>query len=157
MPLPPNTETLIPQLLADYASTRRTDLSLPSSTLLPFVVGPVIIEQAFPRVVFVTTSTAIPHPKRMDIVIGVEVQTSASDEVIADESAWGAAIRHILADKTSFMAWLAAQTLAVRTGYSIRSYRLSDVSMTIDGKGGEIRARHADVAIQVRTDELTAE
>lgn len=155
MPLPPNTETLIPQLLADYATTRRTDLSLPNSTALPFLVAPFITEQAFPRVVFVTTSTAIPHPKRMDIVIGVELQTSASDETISDESAWAASLRFILADKAAFLTWLGAQTLSIRTGYSIRSYRLSDSALSIDDKQG-VRARRADIAIQVRTDELSA-
>ena len=155
MPLPPNTETIIPQLLADYATTRRTDLSLPDSTALPFIVGPTITEQSFPRVVFVTTSSAIPHPKRMDMVIGVELQTSASDESITDESAWAAAIRFILADRAAFMAWLGAQTLQIRTGYSIRSYRVSDASMSIDDKNG-IRSRHSDIALQVRTDELCA-
>ena len=155
MPLPPNTETLIPQLLADYATTRRTDLSLPTSAALPFVVAPFVTEQTFPRVVFVTTSTAIPHPKRMDLVIGVELQTSASDESISDESAWAASLRFILADKAAFLVWLGAQTLAVRTGYSIRSYRLSDSALSIDDKQG-VRARRADIAIQVRTDELSA-
>lgn len=155
MPLPPNTETLIPQLIADYATTRRTDLSLPDSTALPFIVGPTIIEQAFPRVVFVTTSSAIPHPKRMDLVVSVELQASASDETISDESAWAAAIRFILADRSAFMTWLGAQTLAVRTGYSIRSYRVSDAALSIDDKQG-VRARRADVSLQVRTDELTA-
>jgi hypothetical protein len=155
MPLPPNTETKIPQIIADYAHTRRTDLSLPDSTALPFVVGPVITEQTFPRVVFVTTSTGVPHPKRLDMVISVELQTSASDEVIADESAWAAAIRFVLADRAAFMTWLGAQTEAIRTGYSIRSYRVSDTSMAIDDKTG-IRARRADIAVQVRTDELSA-
>lgn len=155
MPLPPNTETIIPQLLADYATTRRTDLSLPDSTALPFIVGPTIIEQAFPRVVFVTTSSAIPHPKRMDLVVSVELQTSASDETITDESAWAAAIRFILADKASFLSWLGAQTLEVRTGYSIRSYRVSDAALSIDDKQG-VRARRADISVQVRTDELSA-
>lgn len=155
MPLPPNTETKIPQLLADYATTRRTDLSLPTSTALPFVVGPVITEQAFPRVVFVTTSTSVPHPKRLDMVISVELQVSAGDETISDESAWAAAIRFILADRAAFMTWLGAQTLAVRTGYSIRSYRLSDTALAIDDKQG-VRARRADISLQVRTDELSA-
>lgn len=155
MPLPPNTETLIPQIIADYAHTRRDDLSLPSSTALPFLVAPFITEQNFPRVVFVTTSTSVPHPKRLDMVISAELQVSASDETISDESAWAAAIRFILADKAAFLSWLGAQTLAVRTGYSIRSYRVSDASMAIDDKQG-VRARRADISLQVRTDELTA-
>lgn len=155
MPLPPNTETLIPQLLADYAHTRRDDLSLPSSAALPFLVAPFITEQTFPRVVFVTTSTSVPHPKRLGMVISVELQTSASDETISDESAWAAALRFILADKAAFLTWLGAQTLAIRTGYSIHSYRLSDSALSIDDKQG-VRARRADISLQVRTDELSA-
>jgi hypothetical protein len=155
MPLPPNTETLIPQLIANYATTRRTDLSLPDSTALPFVVGPTIVEQAFPRVVFVTSSVGIPHPKRMDLTISVELQVAAATATISDESAWAASLRFILADKAAFLTWLAAQTLAIRTGYSVRHYRLSDASQAIDDKQG-VRARRADLVIGIRTDELSA-
>lgn len=155
MPLPPNTETLIPQLIANYATTRRTDLSLPDSTALPFVVGPIITEQAFPRVVFVTTATGSTHPKRLDLTISVELQVAASTQSIEDESQWAASLRLILADKAAFLVWLGAQTEAIRTGYSVRSYRLSDMSMAIDKESG-IRARRADLTVQVRTDELSA-
>jgi len=155
MPLPPNTETLIPQLIANYATTRRTDLSLPDSTALPFVVGPIITEQAFPRVVFVTTATGSTHPKRLDLTISVELQVAASTQSIEDESQWAASLRFIIADKAAFLVWLGAQTEAIRTGYSVRSYRLSDMSMAIDDKTG-IRARRADLTVQVRTDELSA-
>jgi hypothetical protein len=155
MPLPPNTETLLPDLIAQYAETRREDLDLPDSTALPFVIGPTIESQEFPRVVFITSASTSPHPKRLDLTVTVELQTSSKTQVIETENAWTAGLRHILADKASFLTWLAAQTLSVRTGYSVRTWRTEDLGMAVD-EAKDIRGRRTDVKLHVRTDELTA-
>jgi len=151
-----NTETLIPQLLADYATTRRTDLSLPDSTALPFVVAPYIGEQLFPRIVFVTTSVESKHPKRMSLTISVELQTAGEDQATAEENTWTAGIRYILADAAAFEAWLQAQTTTVRTGFWITKYRIAPevASMGIEG---DRRGRKTEVLVNVRADELAPE
>lgn len=155
MPLPPNTETLIPQLLANYATTRREDFELPDSTALPFVVPPVTSEQEFPRVVFVTSSAASPHPRRLNLTITVQIETDAKTQDTTEENAWAAAIRYILADAAAFENWLQAQSEEIRTGYRITKYRIAEEasSMGIDEKA-TTRGRKTDVVIHVRTDEL---
>ena len=151
--MPPNTETLIPQLIADYATTRRTDLSLPDATALPFIVAPYEGEQLFPRVVFVTTSASSPHPKRMNLTVSVELQTSAEDQGTTEENTWAAGLRYILADVAAFQTWLQAQTLTVRTGYRIRKYK---IAQDVAGMGIEDRqrGRKTEIMVNVRTDEL---
>lgn len=154
MPLPPNTETKLPQLLADYATTRREDLGLPSATALPFVVAPYIGDQEFPRAVFVTSAVSSTHPKRLNLTVSVEIQSDAKTQEIADENTWAAGLRYILADAAAFQTWLNAQETATRTGFRIRKYRLSDepAVMAIDEKT-QTRARRTDVIVHVRTDE----
>lgn len=155
MPLPPNTETLLPQLLANYATTRREDFELPDSTALPFLVAPLTEEQTFPRVVFVTSGAASPHPKRLNLTISVELQSDAKTQDTTAENAYAAALRYILADIDAFQTWLQGQSEAIRTGYRITKYRIAEEasSMGIDEKG-QTRGRKTDVVIHVRTDEL---
>lgn len=155
MPLPPNTETLLPQLLANYATTRREDFSLPDSTALPFLVAPLTDEQSHPRVVFVTSAAASPHPRRLNLTISIELQSDAKSQSTTDENAWAASLRYILADAAAFQTWLQSQTESVRTGYRILKYRIAEeaASMGIDEKG-QTRGRKTDVVIHVRTDEL---
>lgn len=151
--MPPNTETLIPQLIADYAETRRTDLSLPDSTALPFIVAPYEGEQLFPRVVFVTTSASSPHPKRMNLTISVELQTSAEDQGTTEENGWAAGLRYIIADTAAFEDYIQALSEADRTGYRITKYR---IAQDVAGMGIEERqrGRKTELFVNVRTDEL---
>jgi len=151
--MPPNTETLIPQLIADYATTRREDLSLPDSTALPFIVAPYEGEQLFPRVMFVTTSATSPHPKRMNLTVSVELQTSAEDQGTTEENTWAAGLRYILADAAAFEEWIQALDEADRTGYRITKYK---IAQDVAGMGIEERqrGRKTELMVNVRTDEL---
>jgi len=155
MPLPPNTETLIPQLLANYATTRREDFELPDSTALPFLVAPLTSEQEFPRVMFVTSGASSPHPKRLNLTVSVQIESDAKTQDTTEENAWAAALRYILADTAAFQTWLQGQSEAIRTGYRITKYRIAEeaASMGIDEKA-TTRGRKTDVVIHVRTDEL---
>lgn len=150
--MPPNTESLIPQLLADYVHSRRTDLSLPSSTLLPFVVGPSTAEATYPRVIFLTSAVEMLHPKRFKLTILVELQTHEKSDPV-QENAWTAGLRYCLADVPSFSSYLGGLTLAQRTGWNVISCRLgeSDLSLITDSA---TRTRSTDVVITVRSDEL---
>lgn len=153
--MPPNTETLIPDLLSQYVHSRRDDVSLPDATALPFVVAPFNGEQTFPRVVFVTESTASPHPKRLALSVAMELQTSATDQDIETENAWTAGLRFLVADVEAFQTWLQALDTETRTGWQIRKYRVdnSPSTMGIDDQA-RVRARKTEILIHVRTDEL---
>lgn len=155
MPLPPNVETYLPQLLADYANSRRADLSLPNATALPFKIGPTKEEQQFPRVLFTTAASSAPHPKRARLTIAAELQTSSEDQDIDQENAWTAGLRHILCDAEAFQTWLQGQTAGVRAGFRITKYYLSQdpMQMGMDDKGA-VRARRTDVVLHLRADEL---
>jgi len=150
-----NTETLIPQLLADYATTRRADLSLPTADELPFVVAPYIGEQTFPRIMFATTAATSPHPLRMSLTISAELQTASEDQATAEENTWTAGIRYILADAAAFQAWLFAQSESVRSGYQITKYKIApEVSaMGMDGEA-RTRGRKTEITVNVRSNEL---
>ena len=155
MALPPNVETYLPQLLADYAHSRRADLSLPDATALPFRVGPSMDEQLFPRVLFTTAATSAPHPKRARLTIAAELQTGSEAQDIPDENAWTAGLRHILSDAAAFQTWLQGQTAGVRAGFRITKYYLSQdpMQMGLDDKGA-VRARRTDIMVHLRADEL---
>lgn len=151
--MPPNTETLIPQLIADYAETRRVDLSLPDSTALPFIVAPYEGDQLFPRVVFVTASVTSPHPKRMNLTVSVELQTSAEDQGTTEENEWSAGLRYILADVAAFEDYIQALDEADRTGYRITKCRIAQDSAGM-GIEDRQRGRKTELFVNVRTDEL---
>lgn len=154
--MPPNTETLIPQLIANYAETRRTDLSLPDSTALPFVISPAADEKAFPQVVFATADTKSPHPKRLNLTVAVELQTGTDTQTdIPEENSWAAGLRYILADAAGFQTWLQAQDAETRTGYRITKYMIAPdpTGMGIDDKLKK-RGRMTTLLVNVRTDEL---
>ena len=155
MALPPNIETYIPQLLADYADSRRADLSLPAAEALPFLIGPTKENQAFPRVLFMSSSTAAPHPKRAKLTITAELQTGSEGQDIDQENSWTAGIRHILGDAGAFEAWLQAQDEEVRQGIRITKFYLSQepMQMGMDDKGA-VRGRRTDVVVHLRADEL---
>lgn len=150
--MPPNTESLIPQLLANYVHSRRSDLSLPSSTVLPFVVGPTTAEATYPRVIFLTSAVEMMHPKRFKLTILVELQTHEKSDPV-QENAWTAGIRYSLADVQAFSTYLRGLTLAQRTGWNMIGYRLgeSDLSLITDSA---TRTRSTDVIVTVRSDEL---
>ena len=155
MALPPNIETYIPQLLADYAASRRADLSLPATGALPFLIGPTKEGQIFPRVLFLTSASAAPHPKRAKLTITAELQTGSEGQDIEEENAWTAGIRHILGDAGAFEAWLQGQDATVRQGIRITKYYLSQepMQMGMDDKGA-VRGRRTDVVVHLRADEL---
>jgi len=149
----PNTETLLPQLLAEYTDSRRVDLGLPTAEELPFVTGPTKEEQIFPRVMFVAAETSFPHPRRMNLTVTAELQTGTDTQDVPEENIWTAGIRYALADKLAFLAWLDAQTEEKRTGYEVRKMRLDDAGMAADDKN-KLRGRRTSVILHVRTDEL---
>lgn len=155
MPVPPNVETFLPQLLADYANSRREDFDLPSSEALPFVVGPTKEEQIYPRVMFVTSATSSPHPKRINLTVSAELQTSSEGQNIEQENAWTAALRHILCDVSSFATWLQSRPEGSRMGYRMYKFALATDAATMGmDDSGALRARRTDVIIHLRTDEL---
>lgn len=155
MALPPNIETYVPQLLADYADSRRTDLSLPNDATLPFRVGPTKEEQTFPNVLFITSASSAPHPKRAKLTITAELQTGSEGQDITQENAWTAGLRHILSDAAGFEAWLQGQDEEVRQGIRITKFYLSQEPMQIGmDEKGTVRGRRTDVVVHLRADEL---
>lgn len=153
--MPPNTETLIPQLIADYASTRRVEFELPDETSLPFIVAPSNAETTFPRVVFQTMDIASKHPLRMELQITAELQSSSDGADLDTENALTAKLRYILADKEAFETWLQAQHEAVRTGFRIWKYAITTnpTDMAADDKA-KAYTRSTRLKVHVRTDEL---
>lgn len=150
--MPPNTESLLPALLLAYAETRRTDLSLPASAALPFVAGPTTEEATYPRVNFVTADTQMVTPRRMRLTIQIQLQVTDKQD-LTEESAWAAGLRYILADRAAFMTYLNGLTLAQRTGWKMRFYRVADSSFGMDA-AASVRFRITDVVMDVMTDEL---
>jgi len=148
-----NTETRLTQILADFVSTRRADLSLPVADLLPFVVGPNDAEIVLPRVFFVAAKFESPHPRRITLTVTVELQTSTQTQALADEHIWAAGLRHALADKVRLQTYLQSLSQANRTGWRLRKYRVIDGAMAVDDKRG-IRGRRTDVEMHVRSDEM---
>lgn len=149
----PNTETLMPTLLAEYVDSRRTDLSLPNDTTLPFSVAPDVQDKEYPRVAFVAAETSFPHPRRMILTITAELQTGTDQQVIADENTWTAGLRFALADKAAFLTWLENQSEEKRTGFQVTKMRLDDAGMAVDDKAA-VRGRRTVVVMHVRSDEL---
>lgn len=151
----PNVETFFPQLLADYVSSRRAELELPDAAALPFVVGPTQVEQAFPRVLFITSAWSSPHPKRLRLTISAELQTSSQGQDLEQENAWTAAVRHILCDAAAFQAWLQSRPEGTRAGYRITKYYLAQdpASMGMDDAGA-LRGRKTDIMVHCRAQEL---
>jgi len=151
----PNTETLLPQLVASYINSRRADFpQLASASECPCVVGPTDADETFPKIYLLNTGTDIPHPRRMTLRIAVEIQVRA--EVTADDvrNQWTAAVRHILADAAAFKSFLLALTEAGRTGYRVRKTYIDAPSSAIDSEK-HLAARTTVFVVQVRTDETT--
>jgi hypothetical protein len=150
--MPPNTESLLPALLLAYAETRRSDLSLPASSVLPFVAGPTTADATYPRVNFVAADTQMLTARRMRLTVQVQLQVSDKHS-LTQENTWAAGLRYILADRSAFMAYLNGLSEAHRTGWQMRFMRVSDSSFGMDGNA-TIRFRITDVAMDVMTDEL---
>lgn len=149
----PHTQFLIPKLLSEYVHSRRADMSLPASEVLPFVVGPSDQEQQYPRVFFIAGTADLAHPKRMKLTITVELQTSVDVQNLETEFVWQSGLRYALADKAAFLAWLAARSEAQRTGFAVKHYQIEDLGMGI-AEDKKLRGHRTDVVLIVRSDEL---
>ena len=66
-----NAEAKISSLIVGYLETRRTDMALPTSTVLPFVADPSLSEFSRPCVVVMVTQAVLSHPKVVEAVTGV--------------------------------------------------------------------------------------
>lgn len=120
-----NAETKIPELLASYVDSRRTELEIPASTALPFYPGVSNGSKKFPCVVFHCPSFDMgQHPERMKLTVEVAYEVPLSNAETTDENATTAKIRSALADLKSWNTWLEALTLSQRTGWKITSARL---------------------------------
>jgi hypothetical protein len=150
--MPPNTESLLPAYLLAYAETRRSDLSLPASSALPFVAGPSTAGVTYPRVNFVVADSQMLTPRRMRLTIQSQLQVSDQHD-LTEENEWAAGLRYIMADRDAVMTYLNGLTLTQRTGWKMRFYRVSDSSFGIDAEAA-IRFRITEVVMDVMTDEL---
>ena len=93
-----NSETKIPQLLADYVDSRRTGLALPASTALPFYAGVRDGTKAMPCLVFYCSQFEMKHSERIVLTINVDYLNQTALEDSADENAQASKIRSAVAD-----------------------------------------------------------
>jgi hypothetical protein len=148
-----NAETKIPELLADYVHSRRTELQIPAAVDLPFLAGVSNGSKKFPCVVFHCPSFEMGrHKERMTLTVEVAFEEKSSNAQTTAENATTAKIRSALADLDSWNEWLDGLTLPQRTGWKISSTRLLGGGIEKDSDL-QIRRRFTNIEFRVMTSE----
>lgn len=149
-----NTETFIPQLLIDYVDSRRTELSLPTSTNLPFLAGVNNTLKTYPHVTFHCPEFEFRTHERLTLTIEVAYVKGLSSDETTDESSNAAKIRSALADVESWKTWLLALTTPEKTDWRITNTRVLRGGIDIDAENGR-RRRFTLLEIRAMTTEST--
>lgn len=155
-----NAETKIASLLADYLDSRRADMSLPASTVLPIVADPTLDEFTRPCVTVMVTSADLPHPKIVRGTVEITLHTrrdptGTSGTTLANEQAYVAGIRRALSDETEDGLYSFIQAITPpEQDWCLRGFKLAGFSQNLNTDNGDCE-RTTRAVCDFRSNETT--